>query len=96
MKRALCFTMYAAFAAGAWLLQGCAVSGSPDYDSRFGEAARALHAQQLIDPDAPTRNVNAIPPVDGRSLREAHDRYIDSFAAPPQPTVVNIGVVGGK
>jgi hypothetical protein len=77
------------------LLGGCAASGSPDYDSRFGDAARALNAQQLLDPQAPTRNAGVTKPSDGRTVREAMDRQVDSFKQPPATNVINIGVGAG-
>lgn len=79
----------------AVLLSGCAASTSPDYDSRFGNAARALTAQQLIDPDAPRRNADTVQPTDGRSMREAVDRQVDSFKKPPPTTIYNIGLSAG-
>lgn len=75
-------------------LGGCATSTS-EWDKTFGDATRQLRAQQLIDPDAPTRNQGVAPAVDGRSTREATDRYVDSFKAPPATNVINIGVGGG-
>lgn len=80
----------------AMLLSGCAVSGTPGYDSRFGEATRALRAQQLYDPMAPQRNAGVIPATDGRTMREAHDRQVGSFKEPPATSVINIGVGGGN
>lgn len=77
-------------------LQGCAVSGSPAWDGRFGEATRQLGAQQLIAPAAPQRNADAGARVDGRSAREARDRYLDSYAAPPASNVAPVNVGGNK
>ena len=84
-----------AAAASAVLLGGCAASTSLDYDSRFGDAARALNAQQLIDAQAPARNAGATKPSDGRTVREAMDRHVDSFKQPPATNVINIGVGAG-
>lgn len=86
-----------ALACGA-LLQGCAASGSPDMDSRFGEATRQLNAQQLIDPAAPTRNAQRRTRTDGRTVREANDRYVESYATPPTSNVItlNVGTGSGK
>lgn len=75
-------------------LVGCA-SGSPDYDSRFGDAARALRAQQLIDPAAPQRHAGKTPPGDGRTVREGMVQQLESFRAPPQPPVITLGVGTG-
>lgn len=85
----------AAAALAVALLAGCTAT-SPGWDSRFGDASRQLRAQQLIDPDAPMRNQGVLPPGDGRGLREAGDRYVDSFKAPPPSNVINIGVGGGS
>ena len=80
----------------ALLAAGCTTAtGSPEYDSRFGDAARTLRAQQLIDPDAPRRNADTQPPTDGRTMREAVDRQVDSFKKPPATNIINIGVGGG-
>ncbi|WP_280155677.1 hypothetical protein [Piscinibacter sp. XHJ-5] len=78
------------------VLQGCAASASPGYDSVFGDAARGLRSQQLIDPNAGKRNAAAVVKQDGRAAREAHDRYVETYTAPPQTTVINIGIGGGK
>lgn len=76
-------------------LAGCAVSGSPDYDSRFGDAQRALMAQQLIDPDAPRRNAGVVAEGDGRTVLEAGLRHTESYKAPPPTNIINIGVGAG-
>lgn len=90
-----CATLLAA-AVLVLLAAGCTTAtGSPEYDSRFGDAARTLRAQQLIDPDAPRRNADTQPPVDGRTMREAVDRHTDSFKKPPATNIINIGVGGG-
>jgi hypothetical protein len=78
----------------ALLTAGCA-STSPDYDSLFGDATRVLNAQQLIDPQAAQRNADAVPPTDGRTMREAMDRQVESYKKPPPTSVVNIGLSGG-
>ena len=82
-------------AATAVLGAGCAASTSPVFDSRFGDASRTLRAQQLIDPNAPTRNADARPAKDGRTMREAMDRQVESFRQPPPTNIVNLGVGGG-
>lgn len=87
-------SMIAAGLAGL-LLQGCAATGSPGYDSVFGDAMRGLRAQQLINADAANRNAGAVVKQDGRTAREAHDRYVETYTAPPQTTVINIGIGGG-
>ena len=75
-------------------IASCATT-SPESDARFGEASMQLRAQQLIDANAPTRNRGAIPAADGRSVFEAHERYLDSTKAPPPTSVINIGVGAG-
>jgi len=82
-------------AAGCLLaLGGCAASASPEWDAQFGDHVRILNAQQLIDPDAPTRNAQTNPRTDGRTTREAMDRHVESYRAPPPTTVINIGNIG--
>lgn len=92
MSTRLAFHGSLAAALTATLLQGCAVSGSPEWDSRAGDATRQLKAQQLLAPRAPLRNADARIKVDGRSAREAQDRYLESYAAPPPSNVINIGI----
>ena len=75
-------------------LGGCAATASPDWDARFGDSVRILKAQQLIEPDAPTRNAQAIPPTDGRTVHEAMIRHVESYRSPPPTTVINIGNIG--
>jgi len=80
------------------LLAGCAVSPTPNYDLRFGEAVRSARQQMTLNPNASS---NAVPAagLDGRAAREALVRYQDSFKAPPPVVnVINIGgsVAGGQ
>jgi hypothetical protein len=79
----------------ALLLSGCAASGTPAYDSRFGDAARALQAQQVYDPQGPQRNAGVMRQTDGRTMREAMDRQLGSFKEPPTTNVISIGVGAG-
>jgi hypothetical protein len=79
----------------ALLLSGCAASGTPAYDSRFGDAARALQAQQVYDPQGPQRNAGVMRQTDGRTMREAMDRQLGSFKEPPATNVISIGVGAG-
>lgn len=74
---------------------GCAASGTPGYDSHFGEGTRALTAQQILDPKAPQRNASVVPPTDARTMREAMDRQVGSFKDPPATNVISIGVGAG-
>lgn len=76
-------------------LGGCAASASPDWDARFGDRARILNAQQLIEPGAPARNAQATPAADGRTVREAMERHTEGYRSPPPSNVINIGVGGG-
>ena len=69
-------------------LGGCAATGSPEWDARFGDRLRILHAQQLIDPAATGRNGQASPPSDGRTVREASERHVDGYRSPSQSSVV--------
>ncbi len=78
------------------MLAGCAASSSPGYDSRFGDSARNLRAQQVIDPAAPARNGQRVLGTDGQTARESVDRYVDSFKSPPPSNVINIGIGGGS
>lgn len=77
-------------------LGGCAATASPQWDAAFGDSARTLSAQQVLDPAAPTRNGQKNPPVDGRATREATDRQTESYRAPPPSSVINIGVGSGR
>jgi hypothetical protein len=77
------------------VLGGCAASGTPAYDSRFGDAARALQAQQIHDPLGPQRNAGVMRQTDGRTMREAMDRQLGSFKEPPATNVISIGVGAG-
>lgn len=80
---------------GALALGACAASGSPEWDARFGDSARALAAQQTLDPSASRGNGQANPRIDGRTTREAMERQIESYRTPPPSNVINIGVGGG-
>jgi len=74
-------------------LAGC-VSQSPVVDSQFGAAVVAARAQQTLNPDA-ARSSASVAGMDGRSAKNALDRYHDSFKTPPPVTnVFNIGVGG--
>ena len=75
------------------LLGGCAVSPTPNYDARFGDAVRQARQSMIINPNAGT-NADAIAGMDGKSAAEAMGRYEDSFKAPPP--VVNVINIGGS
>ncbi len=76
-------------------LAGC-VATAPDWESRFGDAARQMRATQVIDPDAPSRNV-AAPVVDGKAVAGAQTGYAGSYgyavkeAKQPPLTVLPVG-----
>ncbi|MES2264794.1 MAG: hypothetical protein V4724_40375 [Pseudomonadota bacterium] len=79
----------------ALLLTACA-SSTPQWDSRFGDAARSAFAQQVIDPQA-VRNADPVAGIDGRAARNAQERYQKSYSEPAQqPSSFVIGVSGGK
>lgn len=78
------------------LLSGCAATASPDWDARFGDSARSLRAQQLIDPAAARRHAQQVNPTDGRTVAEAGARHTESYRSPPPSNVINIGVGGGS
>jgi hypothetical protein len=77
------------------LLSGCAATGTPVYDSVFGDAARALQAQQIHDPESARRHAGLMRGTDGRTMREAMDRQVGSFKEPPATNVISIGVGAG-
>jgi hypothetical protein len=82
-------------AASLHALCGCAATASPEWDARFGTSARTLNAQQLIDPAAPVKNAQTQARSDGRTVREAGERQVESFRSPPPVSVINIGVGTG-
>jgi hypothetical protein len=83
---------YVAAAAAALALGGCAASASPEWDARFGDGARRLNAQQLLDPAAPQRNAQQVLRADGRTVVEAGARHVETYRNPPTPSVISIGV----
>jgi hypothetical protein len=61
------------------ILAGCAAaSGSPDWDSRFGDAARQVRAAQVIDPQAAQRNKD-IQGIDGKAAAGAMKEYAEKY-----------------
>lgn len=76
------------------VLGGCAATASPDWDACFGDSVRILKVQQLIEPDAATLNAQTSPLTDGRTVREAMDRHVESYRSPPATTVINVGSIG--
>ena len=79
----------------ALLLGGCAASGSPELDRRFGEASRLIRQQQAIDPDAAGQAGDRLPASDGRTVRHAMDRQVDSYRQPGSSSVVGEGGTAG-
>jgi hypothetical protein len=77
-------------------LGGCVATASPEWDARFGTSARTLNSQQLIDPAAPLKNAQAQARSDGRTVREAGERQVETYRNPPPPSVINIGVGTGN
>jgi len=76
----------------AAVLPGCA---SVD-DSAVGDSARALFVSQHIDPEAGNRNGSRVGPTEGRTVREAVDRQVDTFRTPATTGVTGVGTIGGK
>ena len=74
------------------LLAGCA-SSTPNYDARFGDAVRQARQAQTLNPNAGTAAV-PIGGFDGRTAREAAERYHETFKSPPP--VVNVINIGGS
>ncbi len=79
---------------GGAVLSGCAPT-TPHWDQRFSEAQRMMMAQQVINPDAGTKELP--PSMDGPASRESVIRYRGTFREPPAPqNVFNIGVGGSR
>jgi hypothetical protein len=76
-------------------LGGCAATASPEWDRLFGDSARALTAQQLIEPGAPQRNAQTNPKTDGRTTRAAMDLHVETYRNPPPTNVISIGLGEG-
>jgi len=74
------------------LLVGC-VATAPEWNARFGDAARQARAAQVIDPNAPSRNV-AAPVIDSKATAGAQTGYATSYGyavkevKPPAITLV--------
>lgn len=80
----------AMFLLAAVFLGGC-VEQPSRLDEEFGSAVTRARAQQVIDPDAPSRQ-RAPLTVDGQAAKSAVDRYQKSFETPPPP--VNVFTIG--
>ena len=88
----------------AWILSisalslaGCAATGSPQWDSTFGDATRQAVAAQVIDPDAPGRK-RALAGIDGKAAAGATKAYAESYGyavkEPKQSTLAIVPVAG--
>lgn len=75
------------------LLGGCAVSTTPNYDLRFGDAVREARQRMTLNPNAGS-SAGPDAGMDGRSAREAMSRYQETFKTPPP--VVNVINIGGS
>lgn len=83
----LLFTLCAAA-----LLAGCAVSATPNYDTRFGDAVRLAKQRMMLNPNA--ANTDPVVGLDGPAAQQAQLRYLDTFKSPPP--VVNVINIGGS
>ena len=81
----------------ATTLLGCAVSTTPNYDLKFGDAVRQARAQMILNPNAGA-NADTAVGMDGIAAREATVHYQGTFKTPPPVVnVINIGgTVSGK
>ena len=59
------------------VLAGCAQT-APQWESSFGDASRQLHASQVIDPSAPSRQ-RQVAGVDGKAAAGAMKSYAESY-----------------
>lgn len=75
------------------VLGGCAVSTTPNYDLRFGDAVREARQKMTLNPSAGS-SADPVAGMDGRAAREAVGRYHESFKSPPP--VVNVINIGGS
>jgi len=73
-------------------LAGCALT-APEWESRFGDAARQARAAQVIDPAASRRNTTG-PVIDSKATAGAQTNYATSYGyaikevKPPAITLV--------
>jgi hypothetical protein len=83
----MCRTVFLILVAAG--LAGCAISPTPNYDMRFGDAVRQARQAQILNPQPSTDPVQG---MDGVAAKNAADRYQDSFKKPAPPVnVINIG-----
>jgi len=77
----------------ALYLAGCSTSGSPQWDSTFGDAARQAAAAQVIDPGAPARK-RALVGIDGKAAAGATKAYAESYGyAVKEPKQSTLAIV---
>ncbi len=76
------------------LLGGCANnSTTPNYDARFGDAVREARQRMTLNPGA-GQSAQPVAGMDGPAVRDAVDRYHETFKSPPP--VVNVINIGGS
>jgi len=82
---------------GALCLAGCSATGSPQWDSTFGDAARQAAASQVIDPGAPERK-RALAGIDGKAAAGVTKAYAESYGyavkEPKQSTLTIVPASG--
>jgi hypothetical protein len=68
-----------------WMVMGLLVcvagctSVAPQWEARFGDAARQARAAQVIDPAAPTRHGDRSAATDGKAVAGSQKAYADSY-----------------
>jgi hypothetical protein len=70
-------TLACVIVAACTTLAAC-VATAPEWDARFGDAARQARALQVIDPAAPARNVTQ-PRIDSKATAGAQTNYATSY-----------------
>lgn len=91
-------TLLSVLALALPILSAC-TSTTPNLDKQFGQSAKALTAQQLVNPNAAVDNAkNPVAGIDGRAARDIVDRYQRGFAEPVRTGgtfTIGIGTGGG-
>lgn len=89
---------YLILAALAACLVGCAAT-APEWESRFGDAARQARALQVIDPGAPSRSAGP-GLADGKAVAGAQKAYAKSYGyaveEPKQAALPVISTTGNR
>jgi hypothetical protein len=70
-------TVFFVIAVAAPWIAGCAAT-APQWESRFGDAARQAVAAQVLDPNAPSRNTG-LAAIDGKAVAGAQKAYATSY-----------------